>query len=148
MELHEFLNVNKADILNESTESLQRAQLKSYSISSIDLNKTRLERLLDFTVTCVENKNLVGITGYAEKIARERFEAGFDLHEVHTAFNVLEETIWKKVVDKFEPSELGKALGLISTVLGAGKESLALTYVSLASKSKTRTLDLSELFGR
>jgi hypothetical protein len=88
------------------------------------------------------------MTGYAEKIAKERFDAGFDLHEVHTAFNVLEETIWKKVVENVEPSGLGKALGLISTVLGAGKESLALTYVSLASKSKTKTLNLSELFGR
>lgn len=54
----------------------------------------------------------------------------------------------KKILDNIDASGLGKALGLISTVLGAGKETLALTYVSLASKSKTRTLDLSELFGR
>lgn len=148
MELHEFLNTNKINILEESTESLQRAQLKSYSASSADKNKERLEKLFDFTLSCVQSKNLVGMTEYAEKIAKERFDAGFDLHEVHTAFNVLEETIWKKVVENIEPSGLGKALGLISTVLGAGKESLALTYVTLASKSKTKTLNLSELFGR
>jgi hypothetical protein len=85
---------------------------------------------------------------YAEKIAQERFEAGFDLHEVHTAFNVLEETIWKMIIDNFEPSGLGKALGLVSTVVGAGKESLAITYVSLSGKNKTKTLNLSELFAR
>lgn len=148
MEPHKFLEENKSQILNDAAESLHRAQLKSYSLSSIEQNKFRLEKLFDYTTLCVESKNLVGMTEYADKIAKERFNAGFDLHEVHTAFNVLEETIWKSIMDNFEVSGLGKALGLISTVLGAGKETLALTYVSLASKSKTRTLDLSELFGR
>lgn len=148
MELHELLNSNKINILEEATESLQRAQLKSYSVSSADKNKERLDKLFDFTLSSVQIKNLVGMTGYAEKIAIERFDAGFDLHEVHTAFNVLEETIWKRVIANVDPSGLGKALGLISTVLGSGKETLALTYVSLASKSKTKTLNLSELFGR
>jgi len=39
-------------------------------------------------------------------------------------------------------------LGLIRTVLGAGKEELALSYVALASKTRTQTLNLTELFGR
>lgn len=148
MELHEFLRENKHRILNEATESLNRAQLKSYSLSSIEQNKNRLEKLLDFTITGVENKSLVSMIEYADKLAAERFSNGFDLHEVHTAFNVLEETIWKSIMANFEFSGLGNALGLISTVLGAGKEALALTYVSLAGKTKTQTLDLSELFGR
>lgn len=148
MKLNEFLNAHKSDLLTEAAEALQRAQLKSYSVASSEQNKNRLEKLLNHTIVGVENKNLVGMTEYAEQIAKERFDAGFDLHEVHTAFNVLEETIWKNVVKIIEPSGLGEALGLISTVLGAGKESLALTYVSLASKSKTKTLNLSELFGR
>lgn len=148
MELNEFLNIHKSDILNEAAEALQRAQLKSYSVATSEQNKNRLEMLLNHTIVGVENKNLVGMTEYAEKIANERFKAGFDLHEVHTAFNVLEETIWKKIIENYEPSELGKALGLISTVLGSGKESLAITYVTLAGKGKTKTLNLSELFAR
>lgn len=148
MELHKFLEENKSQILNDAAEALHRAQLKSYSLSSIEQNKKRLEKLFDFTAISVESKSLVGMTEYSDKIAKERFNAGFHLHEVHTAFNVLEETIWKKIIDNTDASGLGKALGLISTVLGAGKETLALTYVSLASKTKTRTLDLSELFGR
>jgi hypothetical protein len=35
---------------------------------------------------------------------------------------------------------------LISTVLGTGKESLALAYVSLASKQKAKSLNLTQLF--
>ena len=52
------------------------------------------------------------------------------------------------IIDNFEPSGLGKALGLVSTVVGEGKESLAITYVSLSGKNKTKNLNLSELFAR
>jgi hypothetical protein len=71
---------------------------------------------------------------------------GFDLHEVHTAYNVLEEEIWKVILKDINPNEVGNALGLISTILGTGKETLALTYISLTGKSKPKSLDLSELF--
>jgi len=146
MELNEFLNSHKTNIMKEAAQTLQRAQLKSYGAATSEKNKNRIEQLLQHTITGVHGKNLVGMIEYAEIIATERFEAGFDLHEVHTAFNVLEETIWKKVVENFPATELGNALGLISTVLGKGKETLALTYVALASKRKTRTLNLSGLF--
>ena len=44
------------------------------------------------------------------------------------------------------PDELARALGLVSTVLGAAKDSLARAYVSLASQTKAPSLDLSALF--
>jgi hypothetical protein len=148
MQLSSFLEKHKNEIIKEAVENLQHAQLKSYSHSDVSENINRLEKLFELTNQCVEHENLLGMTDYAEKIAKERFESGFDLHEVHKAFNVLEETIWKKIISDVEPAELGKALGLVSTVLGAGKESLALTYVSLASKVKAKSLDLSALFAR
>ncbi len=148
MQLSSFLEKHKSEIITESTDNLQRAHLKSYSHSGEGQNKQRLEKLFELTTQSVRSENLLPITEYSEKIAKERFESGFDLHEVHKAFNVLEETIWKKIISEVEPAELGKALGLVSTVLGAGKESLALTYVTLASKTKSKSLDLSALFGR
>jgi hypothetical protein len=45
-----------------------------------------------------------------------------------------------------DPASLPECLGLISTVLGTGKESLALAYVSLASKQKVKSLNLTQLF--
>jgi hypothetical protein len=42
MELNEFLNSHKTDILNEAAETLQRAQLKSYSASTSEKIKTDL----------------------------------------------------------------------------------------------------------
>ncbi|MCX8105613.1 MAG: hypothetical protein N3D80_07080, partial [Ignavibacterium album] len=99
-------------------------------------------------INCIRDKNLLPMSEYAGKIAKERFENGFDLYEVQTAFNVLEEELWNTVIENIEPQNLGEALGLVSTVLGAGKETLAINYVELASKQKPKRLNLEELFNR
>jgi hypothetical protein len=46
------------------------------------------------------------------------------------------------------PAELAEAIGLLSTILGYGKETLARRYVSLASARHVPTLDLSAYCGR
>jgi hypothetical protein len=83
---------------------------------------------------------------HAEQIAGERFNSGYDLWEVQTAFNVLEEAIWVRIFKNFPPTELAEAIGLVSTVLGAGKDALARKYVSLASKTRASSLNLQSLF--
>ena len=62
------------------------------------------------------------------------------------AFNVLEEALWRHVVTGTAPDDLPDAIGLVATVLGAGKDSLARTYVMLASERHVRSLDLTALF--
>ena len=83
---------------------------------------------------------------YAETVARERYEGGFDVFEVQTAFNVLEEATWRHVVASVDPAGLGEAIGVVATVLGAGKDTLARTYVALATKRHVPSLDLTALF--
>jgi hypothetical protein len=148
MNISVFLEKNEIEIIEESVQQLKRAQLKSYNNSANETNRYRLKKLYELCRSSVQNKNLLPIIEYSEKIAQERFNSGFDLHEVHTAYNVIEECIWKKIIEKVEPDKLGEYLGLISTVLGAGKETLALTYVSMAGKRKVSTLDLSGIFQR
>jgi len=148
MDLKKLLKTQSPEILENALQSLNCAHLKSYSKSSQEENKKRLLNLLTLTQQCVSEKKLLPMKEYAAQIAKERFDSGFDLYEVHTAFNALEEELWNRVTKNIAPENLGEALGLISTVLGAGKEELALTYVSLASKTRTQTLDLTELFGR
>jgi hypothetical protein len=106
-----------------------------------------LKALYALSARAVKEKNLGPMIAHAETIARERFEAGFDLSEVQTAFNVLEEAIWMHILKNLPPDELAEALGLVSTVLGAGKDMLARTYVTLASKTKAPSLNLHSLFG-
>ncbi len=80
------------------------------------------------------------------EVADDRFHAGYAIREVQIAINVLEESIWNHIVANVPPNELARALGLVSTVLGAAKDALARAYVSLASQTKAPSLDLSALF--
>jgi hypothetical protein len=84
---------------------------------------------------------------YAQKIAKERHQDNFDLQEIQSAFNILEEVIWKTITSDMSSEDYPEAFGLASTVLGAGKEAMAVEYVSLVSNRKNiKSLDLSELF--
>jgi hypothetical protein len=146
MKLYEILINNQTEIINEAFTSLQRSHLKHYESSRADENWQRLAKLFDLTLNGIKTKSLVDMVTYSEAIAKERYETGFDLHEVHTAYNVLEEALWKCIINEVDSKELAESLGLIGTVLGTGKESLAIAYVSLASKQKVKSLNLTQLF--
>ena len=105
-----------------------------------------MERLYDLAVDAIERRNLETFLEYAAALARERYYAGVSLAEVQTAFNVLEEAIWRCALETIPPGELAEALGLVGTVLGAGKDHLARTYVSLASSCHVPALNMLSLF--
>ena len=146
MKLDKILVNNQTEIINEAFYSLERSHLKHYDTSRADENWQRLAKLFDLTLNGVKNKSLVDMVTYSEKIAKERYDSGFDLHEVHTAYNVLEESIWKAIIKEIDSADLAESLGLISTVLGTGKESLAIAFVSLSGKQRVKSLILSQLF--
>ena len=146
MTLHQLLHDQSTEILSDAEAAIARAHLSHYEKSGAAHIHQRLKALHTLTARAVKERNLGPMIAHAETIARERFEAGFDLSEVQTAFNVLEETIWVRILKNLPPGDLGEGLGLISTVLGAGKDALARTYVSLASKTKTPSLNLQSLF--
>ncbi|RPI65769.1 MAG: hypothetical protein EHM47_18205 [Ignavibacteriales bacterium] len=148
MEIHKFLSDNSDEILKTACASLSRAKLKHYDCSAENENYLRLKKLLDLTAEAIERKNLLNLVNYMEETAKNRYYSGFDFSEVHSAINVLEETIWHKINNSIKADELGEALGLVSTVLGAAKESLALTYISLSTRTKAPSLDLNALFER
>ena len=147
MELRELLQRNRTKAIDEALQGLSRAALPHYSADQIAENRLRLETLYDLALQCIERQSLIPISEYARKIAAERHRDGFDLREVHTAFNVLEEVIWRLITANLQAPELVQALGQASTVLGAGKQALAIEYVHLAGHHvKGQTLNLSELF--
>jgi hypothetical protein len=146
MDLYKFLDQHSQDILAEANESITRCRLKSYARAGSEQTHQRLKALYVLTCRAVKDRNLAPMISHAESIGRDRFNAGFDLWEVQTAFNVLEEVIWTRVMKEFPPAEFAEALGLVSTVLGTGKDTLARIYVALASKTKAPALDLRRLF--
>lgn len=146
MNVSDLLTARRDAIVERATESLSRAHLPSYEAVGQDRSRERLAHLLELTILAIERRSLTELLHYVEKIAAGRFQAGFTLPEVQTAVNVLEEAIWRTVVDEVPPAELAEAFGLVGTALGAFKDRLAAAYVELASHAKAPSLDLRALF--
>ena len=146
MKLPDLLSQRREAILDRSTAALERGHLVHYRAAGPVVSRDRLARLYDLVADAVTARQLTPLQRHAESVARERFAAGFDLVEVQTAFNVLEEEIWRAIVAEIPAARLAETLGLVGTALGAGKDRLAATYVELASRTHTPTLDLRALF--
>jgi hypothetical protein len=141
-----MLDRGAADLVDEAASALERSHLPHYEGLGAEERTRRLRSLFDVVLLSLQARDLVPIHDYAEALARERFDAGFDIAEVLTAFNVLEEGLWRRTVAEAAPAQLADAIGMISTVLGAGKSSLACAYVALASRGRVPSLDLTALF--
>jgi hypothetical protein len=146
MSLLTLLENEAAPIVAEASAALNRSDLAHYKEAGPAVSEKRLAELYRLTAAAVRDRDLAPIMDYMAQVADERFHAGYAIREVQIAINVLEEAMWLHIVRSTPPDELAEALGLVATVLGAAKDSLARAYVSLASKSKAPSLDLSALF--
>ncbi len=146
MTLDQFLHDRTNEILKDATAAMVRAHASHYEAAGTEHTQQRLKALIVLTVRAVKDRNLGPMVAHADSIARDRFNAGYDLWEVQTAFNVLEEAIWLRIMKELPPAELPEALGLVSTILGIGKDTLARRYVSLAAKTRVPSLNLQSLF--
>lgn len=108
--------------------------------------RERLVELFDLVVSALKKRDLERVIRHCETVAEQRFDAGSGISEVQTAFNVLEEAMWRHVVDGVAPADLPRAVGILSTIMGVGKDALARRYVSLASQRHVPSLDFSRLF--
>jgi hypothetical protein len=147
MELHDLLLRNRTAAIDQALQGLSRAALPHYSAGEEAANRLRLERLFDLCLQCIAEHSLLPICDHARQVAGERHREGFHFQEVHTAFNVLEEVIWRLITAHLQPPQLADALGRASTVLGAGKQALAIEFVRLAGDpDPAESLDLTALF--
>jgi len=146
MNFHQFLLEGRQEILAKAAESVGRAHLEHYEKAGNNQIRQRLDDLLGLTIDAVRDRVLTRVVAHANAVATERFEGGVDLSEVQTAYNVLEEVIWLRVLKKMPAVEQGEALGLVGTILGSGKDALARKYLSLATRTHTPSLDLKALF--
>lgn len=146
MNIHDLLDHEGAHIIDEAISSVERAHLRGYQESGTELTRERLTRLFLLTKDSVRQRNLTKLLDAAREIARERSRSGFDLREVQTAFNALEEAIWYRILNEVDPENLAEALGLVSTALGAGKDQLARVFVEEASGQRPTTLDVRGLY--
>jgi len=146
MDVADLLEKYRAQVLDEAFAALESSHIAHYEAAGEPLTRQRLGDLHDLVVAAIRARDLTEVTAYSHQVAEDRFHAGFDISEVQTAFNSLEEAMWRRLVADEPQAELAEAIGLMSTVLGAGKDALARTYVSLAGHRHVTSLDLSALF--
>ncbi|MGZ4415838.1 MAG: hypothetical protein ACXVRZ_15900 [Gaiellaceae bacterium] len=142
----DFLTRERQTILGAAETTLTQTHLQHYDEAGEREIKRRLEGLLDRLFESLARQDLSPVVTHAQRIAEERFTSGCDLSEVQTAFNALEAAIWTRVFSALEPDQFAQTLGLVSTILGAGKDALARKYVSLATDTHAPSLDLRALF--
>jgi uncharacterized protein (DUF952 family) len=146
MALHALLSSARSELVDAALVDLHELELHHYEGAGHAFTKQRFEGLFDLVLAAIDNRELAAVIQYAEGVAEERFDAGFDLFEVQTAFNTLEALMWQHLVAKSDPAELVESIGLVGTVFGTAKDALARKYVSLATHRHVPTLDLSALF--
>ena len=146
MNLESVLVDAEPRLMDEAYAAVQRSHFAHYEAAGEQFTRQRLAQLFQLVVQAIRDRDLAAIGAYCEQVAEDRFNAGFDISEVQTAFNALEEAMWRRVIATEPKDDLVEEIGLLSTVLGFGKDALARAYVSLACKRHVPSLDLSALF--
>jgi hypothetical protein len=141
-----FLLRERDAITTAAEDALLRRHERHYGAAGREAVRQRLDLLYDQLVHAVASRELSAVVAYANSVAEERFQAGYDLSEVQAAFNALEESTWRRILSELPPDDYAESLGLVGTVFGAAKDALGRRYVSLATRTRVPSLDLSALF--
>jgi hypothetical protein len=147
MDVAALLMDSQASVLDEAYAEVERSHVRHYQAAGESFTRQGLADLFGLVVASINDRDLAEMSLYAEEVATKRFDQGFDISEVQAAFNALELAMWRRVVAACPPDELAESVGLLTTVLGFGKDALARKYVSLSSERHVPSLDLSALFG-
>lgn len=146
MNVSDFLAARADDIVRQAALSLGTRRLEHYEELGEGTAAERLRELLRWVIECARTRDLVPILEHAERVGRERYESGFEFVEVQAAFNIVEEAVWRELLEAYPQAGLAEALGVVSTILGVAKDKLASTYISLATGKHVPSLDLNALF--
>ena len=134
METSAVLASAEDQIVDEAVAALDRRDQAHHHASSPEERRRNARHLFELVVQCVHEGRAEPIIAWSRQIAADRFVAGLDIAELQGAFNVLEEVLWRHVADTLAGDQRIEALGLVSAILGAGKDALARTYLAVASR--------------
>jgi hypothetical protein len=133
-------------IVDEAYTQLHPSIHPHYHALGEEVTRGYLTELFNLVLGGVERREAVHLVQHAELIAEQRFHSGFDLAEVQAAFNALEQAMWRQIVQLETSTDLLASVGLLSSVVGAGKDALARTYVNLASYRHAPHLNVAALY--
>lgn len=144
--LTQLLEKKNSDVIVNAMEAVRDSRLRHNGVERPDKTQQLLKKLYSLTLQCIAEKNVTLMIEFVRRIPYDRFLHSYDIYEVQLMFNILEEAIWDRILKELSPIDYANALGQISTVLGIGKDTMARSYVSLASKKLTPYIDYKILF--
>jgi methylmalonyl-CoA decarboxylase len=97
-----------------------------------------VQQLFRLVLRCVREGSAESIITPSGRIAAHCFAAGTDLAEVQGQFNALAEALCRHADGSLAGEQRVQALRLVPGIVGAGKDALARTYVTLASGPRHR----------
>ncbi len=122
-------------MVGEAVAALERRDQAHRRTASAADRRRYVRDLFGVVVQCVREGGTEPIIASSRRVAADRFAAGFDIAEIQGEFGVLEEVLWRHVVDALAAGQRIEAQRLVSTILGAGRDAVARTYVVLAGQS-------------
>ena len=103
-----------------------------------DARRRDVRQLFRLVLRCMRAGRAEPIIRPCEQIAAHGYAAGIDLSEGQGAFNVLAEVLWRHLAGDLAGEQLVQALGLLTVIVGAGKDAMARTYLALAAGDRAR----------
>ncbi len=135
MEMSAVLASAEGQVVDDAVATLERRGAASLPSSSPEERRSYFRALFGLVVQCVDEGHVEPIIISSEQIATHRFVAGFDFAEIQGTFSVLEEVLWRYVTDALAGEQLIECLG-VNSILAAGRDTLARTYATLASRGR------------
>ncbi len=121
-------------VIGEALAALNERDQAGCLASSPTERRQDMEHLFELIQRCVHEGHCEPIIGPAQRMAADHFANGIEIAEVQAAFTVLENVLWRQLADALSGDDQRlETLRLINVILGAGRDALARTYVSLAS---------------
>ncbi|MEI2779232.1 MAG: hypothetical protein V9G19_25370 [Tetrasphaera sp.] len=145
MHVADRIRLHSVELVTLATTTVERAQLPHYAASEGGATATYLRDLLDVVAASLDEAKPLLMAEHADRLATERFLAGFKIEELLTAFNALETTLWLFLAASLPAEEALIELGRLGAVLGAGKDQIASRYVELATQRHAHGVDLAGL---
>ena len=129
MSLIDLFEYHQDIILLEVTENMERVQLKHYEADSENKLRQKMARTYYVFKEAITKESFDPLKKYLERVGEERYASGYELYELQTALDILEECIWKQIDEKLPKNEQLDAFITITKYMSNAKLTLAKVYV-------------------
>jgi hypothetical protein len=146
MKLQRIPDLNSGKIIKEVFYLVKNRDNLIHYKSDESILEKRLNFLYSQIILCLKYNNFSQLNKYAEKIAVERFTAGFSILEVLTVINIFQTIFWKYISLYSPQKDILSNIAIISSIFGELKDEIACNYVNLSEKNREKIFRTESLF--